>query len=55
MVGSESLMYSSDFPHEVNAETCKRELLELFENKDLSEKAKDEILYGNALYFYDIK
>jgi len=52
MVGREPFMYSSDFPHEVNSDTCKKELAELLENGELSEADKDAILHGNALAFY---
>jgi uncharacterized protein len=55
MVGSEPFMYSTDFPHEVNAETCKKELNELIENDGLSEADKDAVLYANAIEFYGIK
>lgn len=52
MVGSEPFMYSSDFPHEVNAQTCKHELHELIENEELSKDDKEAILCRNALAFY---
>lgn len=52
MIGSEPFMYSSDFPHEVNAQTCKRELNELIENAQLSDEDKEAILCANALEFY---
>lgn len=52
MVGSEPFMYSSDFPHEVNAATCKKELGELLDNEELSAPAKAAILCGNAEAFY---
>ncbi len=52
MVGREPFMYSSDFPHEVNAQTCKSELNELLENRELSEADKIAILRDNALAFY---
>jgi uncharacterized protein len=54
MVGSEPFMYSSDFPHEVNAVTCKKELAELTGNTALSDEAKEAILFGNATRFYDL-
>ena len=54
MVGNEPFMYSSDFPHEVNATTCKHELDELIENAELSADDKDAILYRNAESFYGI-
>jgi uncharacterized protein len=52
MVGAEPLMYSSDFPHEVNSETCRHELNELIDHSELSEDEKDAILYQNAIEFY---
>ena len=54
MVGNDPFMYSSDFPHEVNAATCKKELAELVENPELSETDRDAILYQNAIRFYGI-
>ena len=45
-------MYSTDFPHEVNAATCRKELDELIENDELSEEDKDAILQNNAVEFY---
>jgi predicted TIM-barrel fold metal-dependent hydrolase len=54
MVGPEPFMYSSDFPHEVNSETCKKELGELLKNDELSEKDKESILHGNAVEFYGL-
>ena len=55
MIGNEPFMYSSDFPHEVNAETCKKELGELIENEELSQADKDAILCENAAEFYRIQ
>jgi predicted TIM-barrel fold metal-dependent hydrolase len=54
MVGAEPFMYSSDFPHEVNAATCKKELDELIENGELSEADKEAILKNNAVEFYSL-
>jgi hypothetical protein len=54
MIGSEPFMYSSDFPHEVNAQTCKRELSELIENAQLSDEDKEAILFANTLEFYGL-
>jgi predicted TIM-barrel fold metal-dependent hydrolase len=55
MVGNEPFMYSSDFPHEVNAATCKKELAELVENEGLSDHDKNVILQRNAAEFYGLK
>jgi len=52
MVGNEPFMYSSDFPHEVNATICKKELDELLNNGELSRADKDAILFNNAIRFY---
>ncbi|HSK29832.1 MAG TPA: amidohydrolase family protein, partial [Candidatus Limnocylindria bacterium] len=55
MVVNEPFMYSTDFPHEVNAETCKQELGELIDNDTLSEADKNAILCLNAEEFYGIR
>lgn len=52
MVGNSPFLYSSDFPHEVNNETCREEIEELLENEDLSHDDKEAILHGNAERFY---
>lgn len=52
MVGSEPFMYSSDFPHEVNAVTCAKELDEITGSMALADAAKQAILFGNATVFY---
>jgi predicted TIM-barrel fold metal-dependent hydrolase len=52
MVGSEPLLFSSDFPHEVNNDYCKREIDELLENERLTTADKEAILHHNAERFY---
>ena len=52
MVGNQPFMYSTDFPHEVNTATCRKELDQLIENDELSEEDKDAILHNNAVEFY---
>jgi uncharacterized protein len=54
VAGAEAFMFSSDFPHEVNAETVQREIRELREREEISEQAKNAILRGNAARFYDL-
>ncbi len=54
MVGHKPFIYSSDFPHEVNNETCKEEISELKDNPAISDDAKDAILQGNAKAFYRV-
>jgi uncharacterized protein len=51
-VGSSPFIYSSDFPHEVNNETCKEEIEELLENDEIGQADKEAILSGNADRFY---
>ncbi len=52
IVGNKPFLFSSDFPHEVNNETCKAELAELAENKRLTAADKDAVRYRNAERFY---
>jgi uncharacterized protein len=51
-VGNSPFFYSSDFPHEVNNDTCKEEIEELMENETLSQADKEAILHANAQRFY---
>ena len=46
-------MFSTDFPHEVNAELCKHEVTEICENDELSDVDKAAIMYLNAERFYN--
>ena len=52
VAGSQCLLYSSDFPHEVNHATCKEELEELLETPELNQEDVAAILHGNAERFY---
>jgi predicted TIM-barrel fold metal-dependent hydrolase len=52
IAGEQAFMFSSDFPHEVNTQTVRKEIQELRGSKELSEKAKNAILYSNAARFY---
>ena len=54
LVGSSPLVFSSDFPHEVTAATCRHEIDELQENPDLADPDKRAILAGNAERLYDL-
>ena len=51
-VGAEPFVFSSDFPHEVNAEMCKHEMEELLETDELSQTDKEAIFATNAARFY---
>jgi predicted TIM-barrel fold metal-dependent hydrolase len=52
MVGSQAFMYSSDFPHEVSSEYCRREIEEFLKNDDLMEADREAVLHENAERFY---
>jgi hypothetical protein len=54
VVGNKPFIFSSDFPHEVNNDTCKAELEELDENPRLTTADKDAIRYRNAERFYGL-
>ncbi|HEY7065762.1 MAG TPA: amidohydrolase family protein [Chloroflexota bacterium] len=51
-VGPEPFVFSTDFPHEVDARMCKHEMAELLENEEIDDGAKQAILAGNAHRFY---
>ncbi len=51
-VGSEAFMYSSDFPHEVNNDTCRAEILKLIESEELTDDDKANITHRNAERYY---
>ena len=55
VTGNKPYIFSSDFPHEVNHETCKAELEEIRENRDLTVEDKEAILHVNAERFYQLK
>lgn len=54
VAGEEAFMFSSDFPHEVNVGTVKKEIHELCERGEISSAAKQAILRGNAARFYKL-
>ena len=51
-LGNKAFIFSSDYPHEVNAERCKHEIEEIYENDGLSDDDKTAILRENALRLY---
>ena len=53
-VGSKPFIFSSDYPHEVDAGTCKAELEELRENPALTREDKEAILLNNSVRFYKL-
>ena len=54
ITGNKPYVFSTDYPHEVDADTCKHELEELRENTQLSTDDKEAILYGNSQRFYQL-
>ena len=54
VAGEQAFMFSSDFPHEVNAQTVTKEIRELRENEEITESAKQAILRDNAARFYKL-
>jgi uncharacterized protein len=54
VAGEQAFMFSSDFPHEVNVHTVRKEIRELQENEALTEGAKQAILRSNAARFYGL-
>jgi uncharacterized protein len=53
-VGAEAFVFSTDYPHEVTIEMCRHEIEELMETEDISDDAKDAVLYRNAQRFYNL-
>ena len=54
MAGQDALVYSSDFPHEVNSAYCKEEIHELLEHEGLTAANTEAILHANAERFYGL-
>jgi predicted TIM-barrel fold metal-dependent hydrolase len=54
VAGEQAFMFSSDFPHEVNAQTIHKEIRELGEREEISDAARHAILHGNAARFYKL-
>jgi predicted TIM-barrel fold metal-dependent hydrolase len=52
VAGPQAFMFSSDFPHEVNTQTVKKEIRELCEREEIGAAAKRAILHDNAARFY---
>lgn len=52
--GREAFVFSSDYPHEVNLQTCRHEVEEVLENEELSAEDKAAIFYKNAERFYGL-
>jgi len=55
MMGSERVIYATDFPHEPTEEKLMADIPEFMERKDLDAKTKANILYHNSKRLYGIK
>ena len=55
MIGSERIIYASDYPHEPSTEDLTSELPEFLENPDISDEAKANIVNNNARNLYRIE
>jgi predicted TIM-barrel fold metal-dependent hydrolase len=53
-VGSNGFLYSSDFPHEVNNESCRHEIAEFVGNNAIALSDKEAVMHGNAERFYGL-
>jgi len=53
-LGENAFIFSSDYPHEVSPRTCKHEIEELLESNELTDSAKQSILFRNAERFYGL-
>jgi predicted TIM-barrel fold metal-dependent hydrolase len=54
-LGTNIAMFSTDFPHEVDAKRCQHEIDELLERDDLDDEAKETVLWRNASHLYGVK
>jgi predicted TIM-barrel fold metal-dependent hydrolase len=52
VIGTQALLFTSDFPHEANLAICRAEIDAVLRRDDLSEATKANLLAGNARRFY---
>jgi predicted TIM-barrel fold metal-dependent hydrolase len=52
VIGSNTLLFTSDFPHEANLTHCRAEIEAVLARPDLSGELKAKLLAGNARRFY---
>ena len=53
-IGHESVVFASDFPHEITMDNCMEEINEILEREDLPEEHKLAILADNTRRFYNV-
>jgi uncharacterized protein len=54
LIGTGAFVYSSDFPHEVNNESCKHEIAEFLANEHIASWDKEAVMYRNAERLYGL-
>jgi predicted TIM-barrel fold metal-dependent hydrolase len=54
-LGKSVAMFSTDFPHEVDAKRCRHEIDELVGRADLDDDSKENVLWRNAARFYHVR
>ena len=52
MIGTDTLLFTSDFPHEVNLAICRAEIDAVLRRPDFSDELKSKLLAGNARRLY---
>ena len=52
VVGHEAFLFSSDYPHEVDATACRAEIDQVLDHPELSQEQREAILGGNAARLY---
>ena len=53
-IGSEKILYASDYPHEPTEEDLTTELPDFIASNDHSEAVKRNVLYNNMINFYQL-
>jgi predicted TIM-barrel fold metal-dependent hydrolase len=54
-VGEQASILPSDFPHNVNSQTVRKQIHELREREEVSAESKHAILRTNAARFYKLE
>ena len=54
-IGSERILYASDYPHEPTEEDLTTELPEFIDSNEYSEAVKRNLLYNNMINFYQLQ
>ena len=52
VIGTDTVLFSSDFPHEANLAHCRAEIDAVLRRADLAQELKAKLLAGNARRFY---